>query len=54
VELHSYDPALIGFGIALVVASAIVLCLGPYRYPAEPRRSKADLHQPAQTQAQTA
>jgi MFS family permease len=54
VKLHSYDPALIGFGIALVVASAIVLCLGPYRYPAEPRRSRADLRQSAETQPQTA
>jgi MFS family permease len=54
VKLHSYDPALIGFGIALVVASAFVLCLGPYRYPAEPRRSKVDLRQSAETQPQTA
>jgi MFS family permease len=30
---RSYAPALIGFGVLLVIASALILCLGPYRYP---------------------
>ena len=34
VRLHSYAPALILFSLALAVASALILCLGSYRYPA--------------------
>jgi len=35
VRLHSYAPALILFSVALGVASALTLCLGPYKYPAK-------------------
>jgi MFS family permease len=42
VRLHSYAPALILFSLALGIASALVLCLGPYKYPAT---------SPAETQA---
>jgi len=35
VRLHSYAPALILFSLALGVASILVLCLGPYKYPAK-------------------
>jgi MFS family permease len=34
-RLHSYEPALWGFGAFMLVASILILCLGPYRYPAE-------------------
>jgi predicted MFS family arabinose efflux permease len=34
VRLHSYEPALWAFGALMVVASAAILSLGPYRYPA--------------------
>jgi MFS family permease len=33
VQLHSYTPALILFSVALGGASALILCLGPYKYP---------------------
>ena len=33
VRLHSYAPALILFSLALAAASALILCLGPYKYP---------------------
>jgi MFS family permease len=42
VRLHSYAPVLILFSLALGIASALVLCLGPYKYPAT---------SPAETQA---
>jgi MFS family permease len=42
VKFHSYDPALIGFGIGLVVASALILCLGSYRYPAVKRHANVN------------
>jgi MFS family permease len=35
VRLHSYAPALILFSLAMGVASALILCLGPYKYPAK-------------------
>jgi MFS family permease len=35
VRIHSYAPALILFSLALAVASILVLCLGPYKYPAK-------------------
>lgn len=35
-KLGSYNPAIVGFAIALLVASALILTLGPYRYPAVP------------------
>ena len=35
VRLHSYAPALILFSLALAIASILVLCLGPYKYPAK-------------------
>jgi len=38
VRLHSYVPALIPFSIAMAVASALALCLGPYTYPSRSRR----------------
>lgn len=34
VRLHSYAPVLILFSLGLGIASALVLCLGPYKYPA--------------------
>jgi MFS family permease len=34
-RLHSYEPALWSFGAFMLVASILILCLGPYRYPAE-------------------
>jgi predicted MFS family arabinose efflux permease len=36
-RLHSYEPALWTFGAFMLLASAAILCLGPYRYPAEGR-----------------
>lgn len=36
-RLHSYGPALWAFVAFMLVASAAILCLGPYRYPAEAR-----------------
>jgi MFS family permease len=35
VRLHSYAPALMLFSLAMAVASILVLCLGPYKYPAK-------------------
>jgi predicted MFS family arabinose efflux permease len=35
VRLHSYAPALIAFSLALGAAAILVLCLGPYKYPAK-------------------
>ena len=32
---HSYGPMLVAFEFALLVACAIFLCLGPYRFPAQ-------------------
>ena len=32
-RLHSYEPALWLFGVFMLLASAVILCLGPYRYP---------------------
>jgi len=34
-RLHSYQPALWTFGAFMIVASAAILGLGPYRYPPE-------------------
>jgi MFS family permease len=34
-RLHSYEPALWTFGAFMILASAAILSLGPYRYPAE-------------------
>ena len=34
-RLHSYRPALLTFGAFMLVASAAILSLGPYRYPAQ-------------------
>jgi MFS family permease len=34
-RLHSYEPALWSFGAFMLLASTLILCLGPYRYPAE-------------------
>ena len=34
-RLHSYQPALWTFGAFMLVASAAILSLGPYRYPAQ-------------------
>jgi MFS family permease len=34
-RLHSYEPALWTFGAFMLIASAAILSLGPYRYPAE-------------------
>jgi MFS family permease len=48
VKCHSYDPALIGFGIALVAASVLILCLGPYRYPSRKRRTTNSDRAPVQ------
>jgi hypothetical protein len=36
-RLHSYEPALWTFGAFMILASAAILCLGPYRYPPEER-----------------
>jgi predicted MFS family arabinose efflux permease len=41
-RLHSYEPALWTFGAFMVLASAAILCLGPYRYPAEEKASTGD------------
>jgi hypothetical protein len=35
VRLHSYGPALWAFGVFMLLASAVILRLGPYRYPIE-------------------
>jgi cyanate permease len=32
-RLHSYQPALWTFCVFMIVASAAILSLGPYRYP---------------------
>src|ERR1700759_5807035 len=34
-RLHSYDPALWAFRAFMAFASTLILCLGPYSYPAE-------------------
>jgi hypothetical protein len=34
-RLHSYEPALWTFGAFMLIATAAILSLGPYRYPAE-------------------
>src|SRR6267154_359648 len=34
-RLHSYEPALWTFGALMLIATAAILSLGPYRYPAE-------------------
>jgi cyanate permease len=34
-RLHSYEPALWSFGAFMLLASTLILCLGPYRYPVE-------------------
>jgi MFS family permease len=44
---HSYNPALIGAGGALVIAVVLVNRLGPYVYPARPRPEPALTVQPA-------
>jgi MFS family permease len=41
VRLHSYAPTLLLFSLALGVASVVILCLGPYRYPAKSRAAQA-------------
>jgi predicted MFS family arabinose efflux permease len=41
-RLHSYEPALWTFGAFMLFASAAILCLGPYRYPAEERAPTRD------------
>ena len=38
---HAYDPALLGFGLALVIASMLVASLGAYLYPVEPAEINA-------------
>jgi predicted MFS family arabinose efflux permease len=38
VRLHSYVPALMLFSLAMAIASALALCLGPYTYPSKGRR----------------
>jgi MFS family permease len=35
VRLHSYEPALGTFGVFMLLASGVILSLGPYRYPIE-------------------
>jgi MFS family permease len=49
-RLHSYQPALWTFGALMIVASAAILGLGPYRYPSEARAS-ADGRRPMQATA---
>jgi MFS family permease len=34
-QMHSYEPALWLFGAFMLLASVVILCLGPYRYPVE-------------------
>jgi predicted MFS family arabinose efflux permease len=34
-RLHSYEPALWSFGVFMLLASVVILCLGPHRYPVE-------------------
>ena len=41
-RLHSYEPALWSFGVFMVVASAVILCLGPYRFPADKTRANRE------------
>ena len=36
-RLHSYEPALWTFGAFMLIATAAILSLGPYRYPPEGR-----------------
>jgi MFS family permease len=43
----SYNPVLIGFAVALIVAVALVLQLGPYAYPARHRKGGAKQTAPA-------
>jgi MFS family permease len=41
-RLHSYEPALWTFGAFMLLASGAILSLGPYRYPAEAKRTAGD------------
>lgn len=41
-RLHSYEPALWSFGVSLLLASALILSLGPYRYPVEEKTGASD------------
>jgi predicted MFS family arabinose efflux permease len=41
-RLHSYEPALWTFCAFMLLASAAILSLGPYRYPAEERAPTGD------------
>jgi predicted MFS family arabinose efflux permease len=43
----SYDPALIGAAVALVVAVILVNFLGPYAYPVRREIEPLLVHQPA-------
>jgi MFS family permease len=38
---HAYDPALLGFGLVLVIASMLAASLGAYLYPVEPAEINA-------------
>jgi MFS family permease len=41
-RMHSYEPALWSFGAFMLLASALILCLGRYRYPAEEKARTGD------------
>src|SRR5713226_863172 len=41
-RLHSYEPALWSFGAFMLLASTLILCIGPYRYPAERKAGTGD------------
>ena len=41
-RLHSYEPALWSFGAFMVLASSLILCLGPYRYPTNEKARTGD------------
>ena len=53
VTYHSYVPAMQGFAGCMIVASLLVLCIGPYRYPAH-RRGVGAAAPATEAKAQTA
>lgn len=41
-RLHSYEAALWAFGVFMLLASTLMLCLGTYRYPVNGKTSEGD------------
>ncbi len=54
VTYHSYVPALEAFAGCLIAASLLVLCIGPYRYPAQRRGMSGSAPAAEAAKAQTA